>query len=328
MATEARKFGFATQQLHAGYSPDPTTGSRARPALPDHQLPVQEHRARRQSVRAQGTRQHLHPPDEPDHRRARAAHRRLEGGVAGAGGQFRARRAGAGDLHAVRQPATTSSAAAACTAAPTTSSSTRLRKLGIEVTFVDPTDPKNFERAIRPNTKIIYGETLGNPDISVFPFEEVAAIAEEAQHRADDRQHLRHAVPVPPVRVGRQRHHPQHHQVHRRARHQHRRHDRRRRQLRLDQRALRRTSPTPDPSLSRPGLRRPARRGPAALRHQGARPGAARHRRLPVAVQQLADDPGRRDAQPAHGAPRPERAGGGRIPGEASEGQLGQVSRA
>jgi O-acetylhomoserine (thiol)-lyase len=50
-------------------------------------------------------------------------------------------------------------------------------RLGIEVTFVDPDKPANFEKAIRPNTKIIYGETLGNPDISVFPFEEVAAAA-------------------------------------------------------------------------------------------------------------------------------------------------------
>jgi len=57
-------------------------------------------------------------------------------------------------------------------------------RLGIEVTFVDPSDPANFERAIRPNTKILYGETLGNPDISVFPFEEVADIAR------------RHAIPL------------------------------------------------------------------------------------------------------------------------------------
>ena len=37
--------------------------------------------------------------------------------------------------------------------------------------------PSNFEKAIRPNTKIIYGETWGNPDIAIFPFEEVSAIA-------------------------------------------------------------------------------------------------------------------------------------------------------
>jgi O-acetylhomoserine (thiol)-lyase len=52
-----------------------------------------------------------------------------------------------------------------------------LPKLGINVTLVDPTDPQNFEKAIRPNTKLIYGETLGNPDIAVFPIEEVAEIA-------------------------------------------------------------------------------------------------------------------------------------------------------
>jgi O-acetylhomoserine (thiol)-lyase len=54
-----------------------------------------------------------------------------------------------------------------------------LPKLGIQVTFVDPSDPQNFEAAIRPNTKIIYGETLGNPDISVFPIEEAAEIAKK-----------------------------------------------------------------------------------------------------------------------------------------------------
>jgi O-acetylhomoserine (thiol)-lyase len=41
-------------------------------------------------------------------------------------------------------------------------------RLGIEVTLVDPKDPENFRRAIRPNTKIIYGETLGNPSHQCF----------------------------------------------------------------------------------------------------------------------------------------------------------------
>jgi O-acetylhomoserine (thiol)-lyase len=52
-------------------------------------------------------------------------------------------------------------------------------RLGIEVTLVDPRDPDNFRRAIRPNTKILFGETLGNPLINVFPFEEVARIGQE-----------------------------------------------------------------------------------------------------------------------------------------------------
>ncbi|MGE5265384.1 MAG: O-acetylhomoserine aminocarboxypropyltransferase/cysteine synthase family protein, partial [Acidobacteriota bacterium] len=52
-------------------------------------------------------------------------------------------------------------------------------RLGIDVTFVDPANPENFRRAIRDNTKILYGETLGNPRINVFPFEAVSAIARD-----------------------------------------------------------------------------------------------------------------------------------------------------
>ena len=52
-------------------------------------------------------------------------------------------------------------------------------RLGIAVSLVDPRDPENFRQAIRPNTKILFGETLGNPGINVFPFEQVAAIARE-----------------------------------------------------------------------------------------------------------------------------------------------------
>ena len=40
---------------------------------------------------------------------------------------------------------------------------------------MDPTDLSGFEKGIRPNTKSLYGETQGNPDIAVFPFEEIAA---------------------------------------------------------------------------------------------------------------------------------------------------------
>jgi O-acetylhomoserine (thiol)-lyase len=52
-------------------------------------------------------------------------------------------------------------------------------RLGIETTFVDPADPDNFRRAIRPNTRAVYGETLGNPLVNVLDIEPVAAIAHE-----------------------------------------------------------------------------------------------------------------------------------------------------
>jgi lipid-A-disaccharide synthase len=43
--------------------------------------------------------------------------------------------------------------------------------------MVDPSQPENFRRAIKDKTKIIYGETLGNPGVSVFPFEEPFLLA-------------------------------------------------------------------------------------------------------------------------------------------------------
>ncbi len=50
-------------------------------------------------------------------------------------------------------------------------------KFGIKTVFVDPTDPSNFERAITEKTKVIYGETLGNPKLDVLDIEKVAEIA-------------------------------------------------------------------------------------------------------------------------------------------------------
>ncbi len=56
-----------------------------------------------------------------------------------------------------------------------------LPRFGIEVTLVDGSDPAAFEKAIKPNTKAMFGETLGNPKLDVF---DVAAIARVA-HSAD-----------------------------------------------------------------------------------------------------------------------------------------------
>jgi O-acetylhomoserine (thiol)-lyase len=55
-----------------------------------------------------------------------------------------------------------------------------LPKLGIRVRFVDPSDPANFRRAITDKTKLIFGESVGNPRLDTFPFEEVSAAAREA----------------------------------------------------------------------------------------------------------------------------------------------------
>lgn len=50
------------------------------------------------------------------------------------------------------------------------------KDMGIEVRFVDPSDPENFARAVDDRTRAFYAETLPNPKLNVFPIAEVAAI--------------------------------------------------------------------------------------------------------------------------------------------------------
>ncbi len=69
-----RPYGFKTRALHAGNRPDPSTGARAVPDLPDHQLRVRGHRRRRRPVRPAEVRQHLQPHRQPDGGRVRGAH--------------------------------------------------------------------------------------------------------------------------------------------------------------------------------------------------------------------------------------------------------------
>ena len=56
-----------------------------------------------------------------------------------------------------------------------------LPRFGIETTFVDPRDPEAFGQAIRPETRLVYAETIGNPRCEVLDIEAVAGIAHAAQ---------------------------------------------------------------------------------------------------------------------------------------------------
>ncbi len=174
--TTDRKLGFATRQLHAGQTPDPTTGSRAVPIYQttSYQFRDTEHAANLFALRELGNiyTRIMNPTNDVLEQRMAD----LEGGVAALA---------ASSGHAAQ----TMAILTLCSAGDHIVSSSRLYggtfnqfnytfpRIGIDVTFVDPSDPANFEQAIRPNTKILYGETLGNPDISVFRFAEVGAIA-------------------------------------------------------------------------------------------------------------------------------------------------------
>ncbi|HEV8258194.1 MAG TPA: O-acetylhomoserine aminocarboxypropyltransferase/cysteine synthase family protein [Casimicrobiaceae bacterium] len=53
-------------------------------------------------------------------------------------------------------------------------------EFGIDTTFVDPDDPDAFRRAVKPNTKVLYAETLGNPQLNVVDLAALADIAHAA----------------------------------------------------------------------------------------------------------------------------------------------------
>jgi O-acetylhomoserine (thiol)-lyase len=53
-------------------------------------------------------------------------------------------------------------------------------ELGIDTTFVDPDDPDDFRRAVKPNTKVVYAETIGNPQLNVVDLAALADVAHAA----------------------------------------------------------------------------------------------------------------------------------------------------
>lgn len=55
-----------------------------------------------------------------------------------------------------------------------------LPRLGITTTFVDPSDPENFEKAVQANTRAVFVESLGNPKLDVLDLKAIAAVAKTA----------------------------------------------------------------------------------------------------------------------------------------------------
>jgi O-acetylhomoserine (thiol)-lyase len=172
------QFGFTSRQLHAGYEPEATTGSRAVPIYQTaaYDLQSTERAARLFALQEAGNIYTRIGNPTSNVLEKRIAD--LEGGV------------GALEVNS-GHAAQTTAIFTICEAGDHIVSASTLYggtvsqfkytfpRLGISVTLVDPTDPENFRRAIQPNTKILYGETISNPLVNIFPFEEVAQIAQE-----------------------------------------------------------------------------------------------------------------------------------------------------
>src|SRR5881296_3492644 len=175
-----RSLQFDTLSLHAGQRPDPVTGARATPIYFTTSFVFRdaEHAASLFNMeRAGHVYSRISNPTVAVLEERVAA---LEGGVGAV-----ATASGQAALHlAIATLMDAGSHIVASTALYGGSHNLlayTLKRFGVETTFVSPRDPENFRRAVRPNTRLMFGETLGNPGLDVLDIPAVAAIAHEAK---------------------------------------------------------------------------------------------------------------------------------------------------
>ncbi len=174
-----RRTGFDTLALHAGQRPDPATGARATPiyqsaafVFPDTDFAVGLFNIERAG--------HVYSRlSNPTNAVLEERISALEGGVgaiATASGQAAmhltvATLLGAGD-HIV--------ASRSLYGGTHNLLEYTLPRFGIDTTFVDPRSPEAFDGAVRENTRLLFGEVLGNPGLEVLDIPKVAAVAHRA----------------------------------------------------------------------------------------------------------------------------------------------------
>ena len=171
--------GFDTLALHAGAAPDPATGARAVPIhlTTSFVFESSEHAASLFNLERAG---HVYsrisnPTNAVLEERVAA----LEGGIGAI-----ATASGQAALHL--SVATLMGAGSHIVASTALYGGSQnllhytLRRFGIETTFVKPGDFDGWRAAVRPNTKMFFGETVGNPGLEVLDIARVSAIAHEA----------------------------------------------------------------------------------------------------------------------------------------------------
>lgn len=177
--SDANEWSFETLQIHAGQVPDPTTGARALPLYQTtaYQFRDTEHAANLFGLAELGniyTRINNPTQDVVEQRLAA-----LEGGVA-------ALLLASGSAATTFAVLNVAESGDHIVSSPSLYGGTynlfhyTLPKFGVEVTFVsDPNDLESWKRAIRPNTKAFFGETIANPKNEILDIEGVAKIAHD-----------------------------------------------------------------------------------------------------------------------------------------------------
>jgi O-acetylhomoserine (thiol)-lyase len=175
---QERTLGFNTRSLHAGYAPDPNTHARAVPIYQTSSFAFDntDHAAALFALQQSGNiyTRIMNPTTAVLEERVAS----LENGAA-------ALAMSSGQSAQFVAVATLCEAGDEIVASSTlyggtyTQFDVSFRKMGINVTFVEPDDPENFRKAITPKTKALYGETISNPRGNILDIEAVAKIAHE-----------------------------------------------------------------------------------------------------------------------------------------------------
>ncbi|HWE83017.1 MAG TPA: O-acetylhomoserine aminocarboxypropyltransferase/cysteine synthase family protein [Gaiellaceae bacterium] len=173
-----RAFGFETRQLHAGQRPDPNTGARAVPIFQTTSYVFEDPESAAAYFNLQeygNTYSRIMNPTVAVFEERVANLEGGAGGVAFSSGIA----AQAAALFTLLEPGDHVVSSSALYGGTVNQLKHVLRKLSVELTFVDPDDPEAWRKAVRANTKAFFGETIGNPGGNVLDLEAVASVAHE-----------------------------------------------------------------------------------------------------------------------------------------------------
>jgi O-acetylhomoserine (thiol)-lyase len=171
-----RAFGFETRQLHAGQRPDPNTGARAVPIFQTTSYVFEDPESAGAYFNLQeygNTYSRIMNPTVAVFEERVANLEGAAGGVAFASGIA----AQAAALFTLLEPGDHVVSSAALYGGTVNQFKHLLRKMSVELTWVDPDDPDAWRKAVRTNTKAFFGETIGNPAGNVLDIETVASVA-------------------------------------------------------------------------------------------------------------------------------------------------------
>ena len=172
-------YGFDTLAVHAGTAPDPTTGARATPIYQTTAYVFEDvdHAASLFNLQTFGNiYSRLTNPTVAVLEEKVATLEGARAGLAVASGHAAQMVA----FHTLLSPGDDVVAANKLYGGSITQLGQSFKKMGWNASFVDPDEPENFRRALTPNTKAIYLESLANPGGVVVDMEPIAAIAREA----------------------------------------------------------------------------------------------------------------------------------------------------